>query len=141
MWGCVPSQQSPYLSLIPSDEEYVKIKVKKSGDLTNMERKSYSGIDDPIAIIDSNNDRTNQTLQNPFSPSTLVEFINEGLPDSFLVSLVNVKGNTIKTPNKIYFDKGSYVITFDELHVNSGVYFVSVNSKIIKWQKKIILVR
>jgi hypothetical protein len=139
-WNCSSNKPSTQINIIPLEDESVRIVVEKLENISNTSEKYYDGIIETDDNNDSVNDTANQDYPNPFSPSTIIKFVIAE-PDSFSVSLIDVNGNTIKTSYNNYLYKGYYEISFSEVHVNSGVYFIVVESRTKKWQKKIILLK
>ena len=140
LWSCCSTKQSNQITNIPLEKEFVEIKVKKIDDTSDVVMGNYKSIIKTNEINDSVNNQIKQKYQIPFSPSTIVKYFVEK-PDSFIVSLIDLKGNTIKESYHNFFEKGFYEISFLETNINSGVYFIEVKNGLKKWSKRIILLK
>ena len=136
--SCSTSKQQFDKNNIPPENQYVIAEIK------NLDTDSLITNNDGIEIINDYNvnDSTAVTAKypNPFSPPTTYGFkIDE--PDSFKISFWDRDGNIISNLFDGFLIAGVYNMRFKEMHINSDIYFIVIDSGKKKWTKKIIYVR
>ena len=81
-----------------------------------------------------------QNYPNPFNPSTSIEYT---IPNksNVTIKVYNILGSDVKTLVNGIKNKGSYKITFDAVHLTSGIYFYSLQAGEFKETKKMTILK
>jgi hypothetical protein len=81
-----------------------------------------------------------QNYPNPFNPSTAIYY---QLPKAGKVSIkiYDIVGNEISTLADGYIDAGSYSVTFNALHLASGIYLYELKSNEFVSRKKMMFIK
>lgn len=95
------------------------------------------GIEDNSKVVDFT---LQQNYPNPFNPETSISF---NLKNNATVSLTvfNTRGESVASLIKGQLSAGTHKVNFNAAHLNSGVYYYSLESATGKMTKKMLLVK
>jgi len=81
-----------------------------------------------------------QNYPNPFNPSTVIQY---QIPQSGKVTLIiyDMLGREVRTLVNEFQQNGIHTVTFDALHLSSGVYFYRIQSGSFIETKKMLLLK
>ena len=135
---CSTSKQQIDKINIPPEDQYVIAVIR------NIDSDSLISNNNEIKI--NNDDNATDSIAvtekypNPFSPPSNYGFkIEES--DSFKISFMDRDENIISNLFDGFLTAGIYEMRFKEMHINSDIYFIVIDSGKKKWTKKIIYVR
>ena len=84
--------------------------------------------------------KLNQNYPNPFNTSTRISFsLNKG--SNVLIKIFDILGSEIKTLVNEFKPMGTYLLDFDGENMNSGIYFLRMQTENFTDTKKIILLK
>jgi hypothetical protein len=91
-------------------------------------------------ISSVNEFKLNQNYPNPFNTSTRISFsLNKG--SNVLIKVFDILGSEIKTLVNEFKPMGTYSLDFDGGNMNSGIYFLRMQTENFTDTKKIILLK
>jgi hypothetical protein len=100
----------------------------------------YSEIVQVKNISSVNEFKLNQNYPNPFNNSTRISFsLNRG--SNVLIKIFDILGSEVKTLVNEFKQEGTYSLDFDGGNMNSGVYFLRMQTDKFTDTKKIILLK
>jgi hypothetical protein len=139
-YSCSATKSTYKEENIPVANEFVKAKVERIANLTfgniNYEWKTS----DQAVQQDSVSSNVQTNYPNPFSPPTEFKWIVIE-PDTFRISIFDIKGNRINSSYVGYLRKGFYKMGFVESNLNSGVYIIMINVGGEKYYRKFVWVK
>jgi hypothetical protein len=136
--SCSTGKQQIDKIKIPPEDQYV-IAVIRNIDSDSLITNNYE-------IKINNDDNATDSIAvtekypNPFSPPSNYGFKVEE-PDSFKISFLDRDGNIISNLFDGFLTAGIYEMRFNEMHINSDIYFIVIDSGKKKWTKKLIYAR
>ena len=81
-----------------------------------------------------------QNYPNPFNPSTTIEFVLN-ISDKIKLNVYNVKGELIAKLLDKKLKDGNHKINFDGRNLNSGIYFISLETEDSRQIKSMLLLK
>ena len=81
-----------------------------------------------------------QNFPNPFNPSTVIQY-QIPQPGKVILNIYDMLGREVRTLVNEFQQNGTHSVTFDALHLSSGVYFYRIQSGSFIETKKMLLLK
>lgn len=134
----------PSGKLFPGIPYFWRAKARYSGGESPWSSVWYFNVE-PNGLIISNNDipkeyKLYQNYPNPFNPSTKIKF-DMASSDNVRIKIYNSVGQLIEYVFSGNLSAGTYTLNWNAKNLNSGIYFIRMESNKFNYTKRMLLIK